>query len=231
MHKKFPSIEKKANLLSKVGISDYFSMHSHEINQTVKYRRIFDNAVLEKLAIDHSKREERKKEKNSTIVLVHPFYLMKDKKNLNEKTIKDFNDYFEKLNFVLHNSYYEFSLVLYDSYLSYLSRTAKLAEKGCFDKIFFSEQDSGFPKNKHKLNYFNKKKVFIGGLYNGFQLAKAITSIKENSTCKKIRGIKDLILDPIIFQNKTMKPKKIYDRWGKKVRSVCLSDLLDILDE
>jgi hypothetical protein len=218
----------KKTLLPNVGISDCFSLHSKEINETVKYRRILDNPVLEKLAIGHAKKEEKQNEKKSAIVLVHPFYLMKDKKKLNEKTLKDLNEYFEKLNFVLYNSYPNFSLVLYDSYLGYLSRTGKLAEKGYFDKIFFSEQDTGFPINKYELNYFNKKKVFLGGSYNGKHLSKAITSIKENSVPRKIKGIKDLVLEPIIFENKSLKPKKIYDRWGKKLKVIYLKDLFDI---
>jgi hypothetical protein len=231
MKDKYKTFKKPDNLLSKVGISNYFSLYSKEINDTVKYRRILNNPILEKLAIDHSKVEERKNENKSIIVLVHPFYLMADKKKLNEKTLKDFNDYFEKLNFVLHNSYPNFSLVLYDSHLGYLSKTGKLAEKGCFDKIFFSEQDSGKPVNKQELNYFNKKKVFVGGVYNGGCLSRAITEIRENSIPKKIRSIKDLVLEPIIFQNKKLKPKKIYDRWGKKVKSVKTNDILNILEE
>lgn len=231
MREKYRPFKKSNNLLSKVGISDYFSLHSKEINNTVKYRRILNNPILEKLAIDHSKKEERKKDSKSTIVLVHPFYFMHDKKYLTKKTRKDFEEYTKKLDFVLDNSYKDFSLVLYDSYLSYIARTGKLAEKGYFDKILFSNQDSGEPINKHELNYFNKKIVYVAGLYNGDCLSRAITEIKENSVSRKVKAIKDLILEPIFFENKSLKSKKIYDRWGKKVKSVRINDLIDILEE
>lgn len=221
-------IIKSDTLISKIGISEYFSKHSSEINETVKLRRTLKNPILIKLAEDHANDYQLNYEKKETIVLVCPFQFMQDKKYLNERTRKDFNKYYEKLNFVLNNSNPDFSLVLYDSYLNYLTRTGKLVEEGHFDKVIFSEQLDGFLINNFGIKeYFENKKIFIGGLYNQSFIGKAITEIKENSSPKRVRGIRDLILEKISLDKNSIKSRRIYDRWGKKVRTVTVEDLFE----
>ncbi len=227
MQRKYNPSKKLNPLISEIGISKHFSKHSKEIDDTVKFRREMNNEVLEELARIHTKDNQRDYEKKETIVLVHPFYFMHDKKYLNKKTTKEFDKYYKKLEFVLRNSYPNFSLVLYDSYLNYVARTGKLAEKGYFDKIIFSEQDSGITMNKLELTYFNKKKIFVGGLYNGGCIGKAITEIRENSIPRKIRAIKDLILEDISLNEKSIRSKKIYDRFSKRVRTTTVENLFE----
>ncbi|NCN86361.1 hypothetical protein GW932_00865 [archaeon] len=216
---KHRTIKKPDNLFSNVGVDDAFREDYKEIFETSKFKRELTNPILIEKAITHAKQEERGYENKNTIVLVHPFHF------LNHKL--DFSKYQKKLEFVLKNSYPDFSLVLYESYLDYLGKTAKLATQGCFDKIIFSKQDSGFPINEFELIYFNDKFVYVAGLYNGGCIGTTLTEITENSTSRKIRAIKDLILnDPAISKDK-INPKKIYDRWSNKAKTTTLSDLFE----
>jgi len=183
---------------------------------------------------------------DNVIGITHPFYLFLSQFDvLSDDTKPDAVEYLDKLMKLLHSDLprKKVNLVLFETLHHYAAASSLLLEQGLVDQIVLTEYDHGniFDGNEYdrdNLGILERKKMFMGGGYNGRCLGTTIHEIMNRFRITTGVGrdfftIRDLILNPPGKKAITLKPSTIYRRSNihlPEESAITLDQVLEMLE-
>jgi hypothetical protein len=165
---------------------------------------------------------QREKNLDATVMLVHPFYahLSHPDKVSGEDALSEMNDYLDELiDFVEQSQELGAKVVLFDTIHHYAASTSSLLEEGFVDSVFFTEYDSGMPIEDRGLYEYRKDSVFFAGGYNGKCLSTAIFVMESFSESLDLWGVRELMLNSPQDCVGSLKVKEVKYLDGKRIIS------------
>lgn len=173
-----------------------------DLNEISTYQ-FNQNIDLYNFCINHSKKYEQQICKKNIIALTHPLYMhYSHMHTLDFEQKEQANVYlerFQKFISLAPELKKDFDFILFETVHHYAAGTSLLLEEGIFNKVVFTQFDTGYFMDSNSLEDIGKANWFLGGGYNARCFLQSTIQILENSYNGRVGSefiaIKDLILN------------------------------------